>query len=351
MSTANYSSDVRERALRIHHSSTVCDLHADTFIAVRYVGCNLGKRHTPPRFWNPLRKHCDLPRLKEGGVSVQGFGVVIPPWVRGQGRFQHAHGTIRLMHRTFQRFGAQVGLARTPSEAEVLQAQGRLAGMIGIEGAQALAGRPERVDLFREMGVSYLGLCHFGSTDVVISSAARRPSYQGLGPIGRETIQRCNRSGILVDLAHCHEVSFFEALQTSVAPVVVTHGAARALSDHHRNVSDEQLRAIAATGGVVGIIFFPWFLSTFGVFDDYRRIVDHIDHIAQTVGPEYVALGSDFDGYVWTTRGMRDVTDLPLLTCELVKRGYEEEAIRGILGGNFMRAWQGAIDVAERLSS
>ncbi|MBL4846676.1 MAG: membrane dipeptidase, partial [Planctomycetes bacterium] len=121
---STYSAEVRERALRLHSASVVCDLHADTFIAVRYVGCDLGRRHKPPRFWNPLRKHCDLPRLREGGVNLQGFGVVIPPWVRGQVRFRHARGTIRLMHETFRRLAKEVGLARTPAEAAALREAG-----------------------------------------------------------------------------------------------------------------------------------------------------------------------------------------------------------------------------------
>lgn len=318
---------------------------------MRYVGCDIGRRHRPPRFWNPLRAHCDLPRLREGGVKGQGFGVVIPPWVRGRSRFEHARDTIRLMHHTFARLRGQVALARTPTEAAAVEASGRLAALIGIEGAQALDGRPERVLRFRDLGVSYLGLCHFLTNDLVVASGARRPPFRGLGPIGAAAIEACNHAGVLVDLAHCHEVSFHQALNASVAPVIVTHGAARALADHHRNLDDEQLRAIQRTGGVVGMIFFPWYLRARTVFDDFRRIVDHIDHISALIGPEHVALGSDFDGYVWLPRGLRDAADLPLLTCELVARGYSEEAIRGILGGNFLRAWQGAVEVADRLGA
>jgi membrane dipeptidase len=338
----DYSSDVLERALALHHTSPVCDLHADTFIAVRYFGCDIRRRHGPPKFlrWNPLRQHCDLPRLKEGGVRYQGFGVVVPPWCRGAARFEHACATIRLMHHTFDRASDAVALATTVAEAEAIKASGRLAAFIGVEGAHSIDRDPRRVAVLRRAGVSYLGLCHFDSNDVVVSSASRRPAYRGMGPIGNAVVEECNRTGVIVDLAHCHEVSFYAALAASTAPAIVTHAATRALSPHHRNLSDDQLRALAEQGGVVGVIFFPWYLTKFGIRDDWRRVVDHVDHVAATVGPEYAALGSDFDGFVWTTRGLTDVSDLPLLTCELVARGYTDEQIRGILGGNFLRAWR-----------
>ena len=277
-------------------------------------------------------------------MRYQGFGVVVPPWVRGVSRFRHALDTIRLMHSTFRRAQDQVALALTPTEADAVCASGRLAAFIGVEGGHAIDSDPSRVARLRRLGMTYLGLCHFASNDIVISSAARRPAYRGLGPIGAAVVEECNNAGAIVDLAHCHEVSFYEALKASRTPVVVTHGAARALANHHRNLSDDQLRAIAECGGVVGVIFFPWYLSVRGVLDDWRRVVDHIDHIAATVGPEYAALGSDFDGFVWTVRGLADVTALPRLTCELVTRGYDDEAIRGILGGNFLRTWRTVVD-------
>jgi len=344
MAAPTYPEDLVARARALHFASPVADLHADTFIAVRYVGCDIRRRHAPPRVWrwNPLLQHCDLPRLREGGVRYQGFGVVVPPWARGRARWEHALGTLRLMHHTFAGARDQVTLAVLPGDAERVVSDGRLAAFIGVEGAHALDGDPDRVALLRRAGVSYLGLCHFASNDVVVSSGARRAAYRGLGPIGGAVIDACDEHRVLVDLAHCHEASFFEAAERCRGPVVVTHGAARALADHHRNVSDEQLRTLAAKGGVLGVIFFPWYLTRFGVRDDFRRVVDHIDHIAATVGPEHAALGSDFDGYVWTPRGLPDVTALPLITCELLARGYTEEQVRGVLGANFLRAWRAA---------
>lgn len=342
-----YPEDVIRRARALHDAAPVCDLHADTFIAVRYFGADIRRKNPPPLGWNPLRLHCDLPRFREGGMRGQGFGVVIPPFVRAGERWTHAKRTLRQMERTFARCAAEVGLALEPDDVLARRAEGRLAGFIGVEGGHALDGDPDRVVTLRERGVSYLGLCHFGTNDLVAASGAKRPPYRGLGPIGGEVIDRCNERGVLVDLAHCHEVSFFEAVARSRAPVVVTHGAARALADHHRNLSDAQLRAIAASGGVVGVIFYPWYLSL-KLRDDVERVVDHMDHIAAVAGPGHVALGSDFDGFVWSVQGLPDVAALPRLTEALVARGWTDEDVRGALGENFLRCWRRALEVAAR---
>lgn len=341
-----YPEDVIARARALHAESPVVDLHADTFIAVRYFGADLRRRARPPFGWNPLRTHCDLPRFREGGMRGQGFGVVVPPFVRAGDRFAHAKRTLRIMARSFARSADALTLARGPDDVLAARAQGKLAGFFGVEGGHALDGRPERVAWLREQGVAYLGLCHFATNEIVVSSGKRRPPYRGLGPLGPAVIDACNRAGVLVDLAHCHEVSFFSALERSRAPVVVTHGAARALADHHRNLTDEQLRAVAASGGVVGVIFYPWYLSL-KLRDDVERVVDHMEHIAEVAGPAHVALGSDFDGFVWTVQGLPDVAAMPRLTEALVARGWSDEQVRGALGENFLRTWRAALRVAE----
>jgi membrane dipeptidase len=284
-------------------------------------------------------------------VRYQGFGVVVPFFVRGAARWRHALGTLRLMHETFRGAPGQVALARTAAEGEQIVAGGRLAAFIGLEGCHALDGQPERINTLRDHGVSYVGLCHFDSNDVVIAGGKRNPAYRGLGPSGPAVIDACNRLGMPVDMAHTGEHSFDAVLAHSKAPVFVSHGNARALADHHRNLSDEQLKALAEQGGVIGVMFFPWLISL-GIQrlrDDYRRVVDHIDHISALVGPEHVAFGSDFDGMIWTVRGLNDVAQLPTLTCELVERGYDDDAIRGILGGNWLRYWRSVTAASKAL--
>ena len=334
------------RAQALHAAAPVTDLHADTFIAVRHLGYDLRQRHPPPRGWNPTRLHCDLPRWREGGVRAQGLGVVVPPWARGAARWAHARRTLAVIERTVSRSADQLALCRTPAEARAAWRRGQLAGFLGVEGAHALDGRPDRLAELRRRGVVYLGLCHFQGNEVVAASGERRPAYQGLGPLGAETIARCNQLGIAVDLAHCHEGSFFAALERSRAPVIVSHGAARALRDHHRNLTDAQLRAVAASGGVVGVIFYPWYLSG-RLRAGLGRIVDHVDHLVEVMGPQHVALGSDFDGFVWSVQGLPDIAALPRLTCELLRRGYGDEAVTGILGANFFRTWEAVCAAAD----
>jgi membrane dipeptidase len=342
-----YSPEVIERARRLHAESPVCDLHADTFIAVRYFGADIRRKAAPPFGWNPLRTHCDLPRFRQGGMRGQGFGVVVPPFVRAGERFAHAKRTLRIMAREFTKNADALTLARTPDDLLAARDAGRLAGFFGVEGAHALDGDVGRIAWLREQGVAYLGLCHFASNELVVSSGVRRPPYRGLGPLGAAAIDACNASGMLVDLAHCHETSFFEAIARSRAPVVVTHGAARALADHHRNLTDEQIAAVARSGGVIGVIFYPWYLSR-KLRDDIDRIVDHMERIAQVAGPGHVALGSDFDGFVWTVQGLPDVSAMPRLTEALVARGWKDEDVRGALGESFLRTWRRALEVSAR---
>lgn len=334
-----------DRARKLHDDSLVCDLHADTFLAVRFRGADIGERHRAPLGWNPLMLHCDLPRWREGGVKAQGLGVVATKLMTRRPA-EHALETIELMHATFARLADRVALAGTPDEVEAVARSGRLAAFLGLEGGHMYGGRVEAVRELHEKGVRYVTLCHFFTNDLCSSSAEKRPSVQGLTPFGHEVIRELNRLGSLVDVAHVHEASFYAAVEASRSPAIVSHGGCRALRDHHRNVTDDQLRAIAAKGGVVGVIFFPWFLSR-NPLPTLERVVDHLQHIKETVGAQHAALGSDWDGFVWMPRGLPDAAALPSLTVELLRRGFTDDEVRGVLGGNFLRVWRRAVEVAE----
>jgi membrane dipeptidase len=333
------------RARALHESSVVIDLHADTFLAVRYRGADIAKRHMAPIGWAPFMLHCDLPRWREGGIKAQGLGVVATKLMTRRPR-EHALETIDLMHRTFAANKDRVALARDPDELEAIAASGRLAAFIGLEGAHMYGGDLRAVEQMHQRGVRYVTLCHFFDNDCVASSKAKRPTVHGLTPFGRDVIKELNRLGGLVDLAHVHEASFDAALEASSAPAIVSHTGCRALRDHWRNLSDAQIRAVAAKGGVVGIMFFPYFLGR-NPFVGLERVADHIEHVAATAGPEHVALGSDWDGFVWMPRGLPDAAALPRLTAELLRRGFTDDQLRGILGGNFVRTWRRAASLAE----
>ncbi|MBI3726633.1 membrane dipeptidase [bacterium] len=335
---------ILDRARALHESSLVTDLHADTFLAVRYKGSDIARRHARPIGWAPFMLHCDLPRWREGGVRAQGLGIVATKLMTRSPR-EHARATIALMHETFRKNAGEVELVRDPDELEAAAGRGKLAAFLGLEGAHMYEGDLETVRELHEKGVRYVTLAHFFSNDVVSSSSEKHASVKLTG-FGRDVVRELNRLGALVDLAHVHEESFHAALDASESPAIVSHGGCRALRDHHRNLSDSQLHALAARGGVVGVIFFPWYLSR-NPLVSLERIVDHMEHIARTVGARHVALGSDWDGFVWMPRGLPDAAALPRLTVELVRRGFSDDEIHGILGGNFLRAWRSAIAVSD----
>jgi len=326
------------RARAIHESALVLDLHADTFLAVRYRGADIGKRHRAPLGWAPFMLHCDIPRWREGGLKAQGLGLVATKLMTRSPR-AHALATLEIMHRTFADNGDTLALVRTPDEMDQAIEQGKLACFIGMEGAHMYEGDLSAIESFAAKGVSYVTLAHFFPNELVSSSNERTPTVEGLSAFGKDAIKELNRLGTLVDLAHVHESSFFAALDASTAPCFVSHGGARHLRDHHRNLTDEQLRALAGRGGVVGIIFFPWYLSR-NPFASVSVVVDHMEHVAATVGIDHVALGSDWDGFVWMPRGLEDAAALPKLTAEMLRRGFSEADCRKVLGENFRRVWR-----------
>ncbi len=333
---------LRERALELHQSSLVLDLHADTFISVRYAKTDIARRHATPVGWAPFMLHCDLPRWKEGGIKAQGLGVVATKLMTRRPR-AHALETIRIMHATARKNAGEMAIVRSPDELEAAVALGKLAGFIGLEGAHIYEGDLSAVREFHALGVSYVTLCHFFANELCSSTIEKKPLVPGLTSFGRDVIRELNRLGTLVDLAHVHEASFDAALDASTAPVIVSHGGCRALRDHHRNLSDDQLRALAKKGGVIGVIFFPWFLDR-NPFIGLERVADHVEHIANVVGPEHVAFGSDWDGFIWMPRRMPDAAALPRLTVELLRRFEDESIVRGILGENFLRVWRKALE-------
>lgn len=333
-----------ERARAIHASSLVLDLHADTFLAVRYRKADIARRHRAPFGWAPFMLHCDLPRWREGGLKAQGLGLVATKLMTRSPR-EHALETLVLMHRTFAANASELELVRTPDAMDATIARGKLACFVGMEGAHMYGGDLASVERFHDLGVSYVTLAHFFPNELVSSSNERVASISGLTPFGRDAIRELNRLGTLVDLAHVHPSSFFAALDASSAPVFVSHGAARALRDHHRNLTDEQLGKIAERRGVVGVIFFPWYLGR-NPFASVSVVVDHMEHIASTVGIDHVALGSDWDGFVWMPRGLPDAAALPKLTAEMLRRGFKEEDVKKVLGENFRRVWREATALA-----
>ena len=227
-----------------------------------------------------------------------------------------------------------IAIARTPDDLWHNKQAGVKSIMLGIENGRALEGNVDNVDYFARRGVVYITLCHNGDNDLC-DSAKGEQTYGGLSSFGREVISRMNNLGMMVDLSHAHERSFYDALEASVTPIVCSHSSCRALCNHPRNLTDDQLRALANRGGVCQITLYPGFLLTNSEATIYDAM-EHLDHAIQVAGIEHVGLGTDFDGDGGVP-GLADASELLNFTMQLLHRRYSEADIQQIWGGNFIR--------------
>jgi membrane dipeptidase len=313
-------------SLEVHRSATVVDLHVDTLLDIQAGRRTLGERSA--------RGHVDLPRLREGGVGVQVFAAYIAPHEAARG-LSRALELLRAFHTAVAANSAQVSLATTVEEIEQVRRAGRIAAVLSVEnGGDALARDVRTLDEFSRQGVRMLGLTWNHSN--ALGDGALGRDHGGLTDLGRAVLRRMEELGIIMDVSHLSEAAFWDAVRTTRGPLVASHSNAATLRAHPRNLTDEQLRAIAARGGVVGIDFYPEFLGEATL----ERVLDHIDHMVKVMGIDHVALGSDFDGIPQTRRGLEDVSRLPNLTAGLLRRGYTTEQIHKILGANALRVFR-----------
>ena len=230
-----------------------------------------------------------------------------------------------------------VRIARTPEELWVNKRAGIKSIMLGIENGIALDGQLENLQHFAERGIVYMTLCHNGDNDICDSASRSQNTWGGVSPFGEQVIREMNRLGILVDMSHAGEKSFYDALDISSKPIVCSHSSARALCDHPRNLTDDQMRALAAKDGVAQTTIYHGFLrqdSEACILD----VMEHLEHAIQVMGIDHVGLGTDFDGD-GGVRGLADASELILFTKQLLRRRYSEEDIQKIWGGNFLRVY------------
>ncbi len=313
-------------AAEVHRSATVVDLHADTLLDIQAGRRTLGERSA--------RGHVDLPRLREGGVSVQVFAAWIAPQEAHRG-VARALELLRAFHTAAAASPAQVGLATTVEEIEQARRSGRIAAVLALENGGDALGRDLRtLDEFYRQGVRMLGPTW--NTSNPLGDGVQGRDHGGLTDLGRAVLRRMEEMGMIVDVSHLSEATFWDTLRATRGPIIASHSNAAALRPHVRNLTDEQLRAIAGRGGVVGVNFWHEFLGEATL----ERVLDHIDHMVKTMGVNHVALGSDFDGMPQTPRGLEDVSRLPNLTAGLLRRGYNAEQIHKILGANALRVFR-----------
>jgi len=356
---------------RLHEESILVDGHNDLAWRIRERwGLDLRGVDLDTRLPDG---HTDIPRLRAGGVDVQFWAAYVPVEYRGAAATRVAREQIDLIRRMVAAYPADLELAATTGEIRAAVRKGKIASVIGVEGGHAI---DDTLDVLREFyasGVRYLTLTHSASLDWA-DAAGDTPRAGGLSTFGRSVIAEMNRLGMLVDISHVTDETMHDVLDATSAPVIFSHSSARAVADHPRNVPDDVLRRVSDNGGVVMVNFFSGFLTPEGArsvpdlfaeearirsehddleavrsalaawFQDRVRsrgsvatIVDHIDHIVHVAGIDHVGLGSDFDGIPITPEGMEDVSRFPAVTDELVRRGYTDEGVRGVLGENLLR--------------
>ncbi|HWF13011.1 MAG TPA: dipeptidase [Candidatus Acidoferrales bacterium] len=369
MNTEGFSS----RARQIHFSSLVFDTHVDTAQRLLFDHFDLAKRDT---------EGCvDIPRMREGGIGAIFFALWVPVEIMGGAATRRARELLDATLNQIKIHDSELSLATTVEEVRSARARGKIAVLLGIEGGHAIDSDLAILREFYAQGVRYMTLTHNAATEWADSSNDA-PRHNGLTELGKQVIFEMNRLGMVVDVSHVSDATFYDVLETSRAPVIASHSCCRALCDAPRNLDDVMIKALADKGGVIHITFHDSFLSQ-EYADSKRRlsqetsereeyinkkcgdneaqslmewqrwsnelvrggklpqvnwekIVEHIDHAVQLVGAHHVGLGSDFDG-AFMPLGMEDTSKFPFITEGLLARGYAESHIQKILGENTLR--------------
>jgi membrane dipeptidase len=379
--------DVAERAKKLHFSSIVLDTHDDTTQRFFSKDFDLGKR-------NP-DGHVDIPRMREGGMNAIFFSIWIDGRTMGPPAVQKALDQIDAVHENVIKYSKDMVFCRTAEEVRRAHAQGKIAALIGVEGGHMIGNDIRVLRMFGDLGVRYMTLSHFYN-DEWADSSTDKPVHNGLTDFGKDIVREMNRQGIMVDISHVSDKTFYDALEVSKAPLIASHSSCRALCNHPRDMSDEMIKALAAKGGVIQINYERSFIDQAykDAYDkvaggvvaametitkecagdgecigrkvkefqaqaeasgalphvSWERIIDHIDHVVKLVGPDHVGLGSDFDGATMP-EGMEDCSKLPKITEALMRKGYKDEDIRKILAGNLLRVMEQTEKVSRELQA
>lgn len=299
--------------------------------------------------------HVDYPKLKKGNVDGAFFALYIPASMDTDDAKDYLLRLMGGVKRTLAENPDKAALTVSMSQALENKKKGLFSLFLGLENGSPLGDSEDAFENLQKLynaGVRYITLCHSTSNQICDSCASTTPKWNGLSPFGKRLVAEMNRIGMLVDVSHISDSAFYDVLACSTKPVVATHSSCRALADHPRNMTDDMIRELAARGGVIQINFYPVFLdsefaarfSSSGDQDlerpSYKLIADHIDHVVSLVGVDYVGIGSDYDGIEITPDGMEDISMMPKLFDELRSRGYSEEDLEKIAGGNFFRVME-----------
>ncbi len=387
MPNSTRAQSVSDKAKKLHSSSIVIDTHDDTTQRLLDPSFDISTRHADGNI--------DVPRMREGGLNAIFFSIWIPSKTVGPEAVKKALDQIDAVREAVRKHPNDLVLATTADEIRAAKKQNKIAALMGVEGGHMIDNDLAVLRSYAVLGVRYMTLTHMGNTDWADSSTDT-PAHNGLTDFGKQVVVEMNRLGVMVDISHVSDKTFYDAIATSKAPVIASHSSARALTEAPRNMTDDMMRALAKNGGVIQINYHVGFLSQeFRDFEkahpqtekeindevkkrcgdnescslvmgdqvvrdlmqagklpkvDWTQIIDHIDHAVKVAGIDHVGLGSDFDGAVMPI-GMQDVTHLPQITDALLEKGYSDSDIRKILGENTLRVMSEVGRVSQQLNS
>jgi len=379
--------DSAAQARRLHFSSIVVDTHDDT--TQRFLD---GDFDLMPR---NASGSIDIPRMKEGGLGAIFFSIWIPSKITGPEAIKHALDQIDAVREQVRKHPNEVTLAATAAEVREARKNGKIAALMGVEGGHMIASDLGVLRSYAALGVRYMTLTHSGN-DEWADSSTDKAVHNGLTEFGKDVVREMNRLGVIVDISHVSDKTFYDALEVSKAPLIASHSSCRALCDAPRNMTDQIIKDLAAKGGVIQINYHVGFLSqefrnaekadpeidkaiaaevqkrcgdkegcqliegdkvTREYVEqgklprvDWTKIIEHIDHAVKVGGAEHVGLGSDFDG-ANMPYGMEDASKLPQITEALLRKGYSEGDVRKILGQNTLRVMAEVERVSRELNS
>jgi len=390
---------LRARAERLHRQSIVIDTHNDITSPLLEDGFDLGMRGDDPSA--KIKTHTDLRRMKAGGLGAEFFAVYVGKEfvnkkpAEGGGAARRALDVIDVVKEQIRRHPESLEAASTAADIRRIVKSGKIAALMGIEGGHAIEDSLPALRMFYKLGVRYMTLTHTNTNDWADSEGDINNSsvnhHNGLTDFGRDVIHEMNRIGMMVDISHVADKTFYDVIATTRAPVIASHSSARAIANNPRNMSDDMLKAVARNGGVVMVNFYDGFLDPRKAelalrsrtmedelkvkypndpkraqeeIEAWRKandpgktplsvLMDHIDHIAKVAGIDHLGIGSDFDGVPLTGLpvGMEDISKLPTLTYALMKRGYSDADIKKFLGENLLRVMSHVERVASEMQS
>ena len=385
------SDKFEKKAHRIHEKCLTVDTHCDTPMLMIKSGFSVRQENKAPH------SRVDLPRMKKGGLDAIFFAVFTAQKPRTEENYDKtyklAHQMLDSIHAMLKKDSDLATLALKADDLAKIEKTGKRAIYIGMENGFPLAKDLSRVEEFYKLGVRYITLCHSFHNDICDSSSDAKPAeHNGVSDFGKQVIAEMNRLGMMVDVSHASDKSFFDAVELSKAPIIASHSSVRAIAQHNRNMTDEMIKKLAAKGGVIQICLLDVYVknpdtttvkfqrlkelrakrnSIQGEMTDAQKdiyykeweeiqsmdspdmptvkdLCDHIDHVKKLVGVDYVGIGSDFDGG-GGLRDCADVSQFPNITKELLRRGYTETEIKKIWGGNLLRVFREVEKTAEKI--